>query len=690
MPMVAWVGSHLDGNGCLVASWDPYTSWTGSDVGQTGETVGASFFVSGDQTSLTTANNTLNCAVADYQNPSSPIQKVFAAGGPNTAMLWLANAPGMNMAAWRNAMNVLPSGNNIGNQRVAADTGVWMGHVIGLTAYTNAASIIDGDWNFGAGCTYCLGSRQSAPWYLFEDLSSSPDTFSVEGVGRDGWLGILANGFNGSTQPAMSNAQKIGTLTKMLIQGPTGDVAPNGRTDNHNWVEAADQGGYEIMAQLTGASNPFLAGQFQRAAEMTFNGIGRFVNPNCCNSSMFFITKNHYDPALRVSYQTASSGEYNLSLMSGMAGAYVQRSKSVIAEAPAPSEIGGFAFRTEADFNAALMNAGGTLAQINLQGQSGASDGNVWTALGINRINRVGWENRLGPSDGSPYGSTQVSFGPTWITSGTTWTRLAQNPASCFGSWTTTFANPAVTFGKVVWSCNSGPTFTQNLTVTPDGLLSQTTCSGCPSTWGMTFPALTNDGTTSPNVWGATTTTTSAAGGIVSATWPASGDQQNYIAISSNPSCLTSEAAVTSPFGDLTPVRATTGTGAGCATSDATQTSFVYPRKNSGPSAASVQSGMTITGTNTYSNSALQSSVVSGGSGTYYIGPLAAGGWAQSIIVNGSTESFSAPCNFIMTVSGGTITSIEVDRNVTVTIPNGAHGSHTNLSLTAYMPVTGL
>ena len=100
---------------------------------------------------------------------------------------------------------------------------------------------------------------------------------------------------------------------------------------------------------------------------------------------------------------------------------------------------------------------------------------------------------------------------------------------------------------------------------------------------------------------------------------------------------------------------------------------------------------MTITGTHTYTNWALQSSVVSNSTnGTVYVGPLAAGGWSNAITVNGSTSTFNVPCNFIMTVSGGTITSIEADRNVTVNIPNGQNGAHTGLNLTAYTGVTGL
>ena len=200
----------------------------------------------------------------------------------------------------------------------------------------------------------------------------------------------------------------------------------------------------------------------------------------------------------------------------------------------------------------------------------------------------------------------------------------------------------------------------------------------------MTFPILVGDGTTSPNNFGATVTTTSISGaaGIASTTWPGSLDQQNYMTISANPTTMVNEANQRTSFGDITPVRAFT--------SDATQTTFIYPRNSSDPSAASVRSGMVATGTNTYTNSALSSSVTSGTNGTYYIGRTSAGGWANSITISANTSTFNVPCNFIMQLSGGAVAAIEADRAVTVTIPNGVNGPHIGLNLTAYTPVTGL
>jgi len=87
---------------------------------------------------------------------------------------------------------------------------------------------------------------------------------------------------------------------------------------------------------------------------------------------------------------------------------------------------------------------------IALNGDTTASNGNnyAWTSLGVNRFGRVNWDTRLGPSDGAyniaAGGTTQgfgVSFGPTRL-SGGVWQRLASNPGTWSGVFTTTLATP--------------------------------------------------------------------------------------------------------------------------------------------------------------------------------------------------------------------------------------------------------
>jgi hypothetical protein len=541
-----------------------------------------------------------------------------------------------------------------------------------------------------------------APFDLYMDQNGvTPDGLQVERQSTT-LLAMIAAGYNGAQKAAIQTATNTAALSGLYMMGTDGSNASGGRVDNHLWVDAGRQLTNEIMAQQVGVSDSFRAGQFQHGAMMNYNQYSKYSLPSaqCCSGSLFFSMKNHFDVTLGIGTQFAGAGDfgYNTQFMYFLALAYLNRINSAITEQPAPFEIGGYAFATNSDFGPqVVMNAGGTNIQLAMTGSTSLTTFDhptLWTAMGGERIGRVGWEDRLGPNAGvytSGLG-TQVSFGPTWITSGTTWTRLAMNPSSCSGNFTTTFANPAVVFGKVIWTCTGSPapTFTENLTVTPDGILSQTTCSGCPSSFGHTFPILVNDGTTSPSSWGATTTTTSiptgtSSTGLVTTQW-SNNDQQAYMIISSNPKTIATESNQTGTPGTVTPVRA-------YAPADITQNVFIYPRNSTDPSASSVQSGMTVTGTNTYTNSALSSSVVSGSGGTYYIGRTAAGGWTNSIAISGQTTTFNVPCNFIMTLSSGKIVSIETDRNVSVTIPSGGSNSgtaHTNMNVLAYTPVGNL
>jgi hypothetical protein len=310
-------------------------------------------------------------------------------------------------------------------------------------------------------------------------------------------------------------------------------------------------------------------------------------------------------------------------------------------------------------------------------------DGEVWTVPGIARIGRVNWETRLLNNVGY-IPSNQVSFAPTWF-SGGVWNRMAAFPTSVNGVFTTTFVSPGLVFATVVWTIPGG-SFTQNFTITPDGVLVQTTQTGFSAgNWGLTFPILTSDGTTSPNTWGATTTITSMPTGtqtgsasIASAAWSgATPDSINFIVVSANSTVFTAEASCLTASGNVTPLRAVTS-------GDATQVTFVYPKSNSDPSAASVESSFTVTGPNTFTCTALGISVTSSqANGTVYIGRTSASGWAQTFTLSGGTVTFNQPCFFIAQVSGGVVHGLEVDRNVQATVQGNAAQN-----LTAYTPVS--
>ena len=190
----------------------------------------------------------------------------------------------------------------------------------------------------------------------------------------------------------------------------------------------------------------------------------------------YYVTKNHFDPALRVGYQSASQySNYNGSLMHHLAQACLVR-RTEIPERPSPVEIGGYAFELDEKFAAALANAGGMQMQMDLKADTSLSSGNkdYWSALGVVRLGRVGWDTRLGPSDGARSGTTGLgaSFAPTFEEGGR-WVRLASVPDRYEGRFIAQFAHPLLVRCAVEYAPRrgaGGPCFRHEFVLTPDGV----------------------------------------------------------------------------------------------------------------------------------------------------------------------------------------------------------------------------
>jgi hypothetical protein len=174
--------------------------------------------------------------------------------------------------------------------------------------------------------------------------------------------------------------------------------------------------GFDAMAQRAQlAGDPLLAGQYRHAAMLSFQSILPWRRTDAPWGGSFFVTKNHFDPARRVGYQPASNyANYNGAIMMHLAEAYLAR-RTDIMEQPAPAEIAGYAFATDAKFASAVANAGGMQLFAALRGDTAIRFGQYWTALGVERLGRVGWDTRLGPSDGvrDPKTGRGITFAPT-------------------------------------------------------------------------------------------------------------------------------------------------------------------------------------------------------------------------------------------------------------------------------------
>jgi hypothetical protein len=594
---------------------------------------------------------------------------VFASGG--AAEFWIAplteaidlyasHVSASTLDSWKSRMKTSFSpGGNTNNWRTYFMKGQWLRAKASFISKSAAVADVENNWN---------GTQKAdigpTLWSLYHDHTSDPDTLAVETVGRGNLLALAANGYDGPSASAIRSSTETGTRTSLLLMDPSGQMPTNGRTDNHVWGDVGYQLAFETMAeQALAQGDKWLAGQYRHAAFLAFQNIDRWRRSDGAWSGSFYVTKNHLDPAKRVGYQPASQyGTYNGSLMFHTSEAFQTR-QSDIAESPSPVEIGGYALSTDASFAAAFANAGGMAIEVDLRGATSVEFTNYWTALGIVRFGRPGWDTRLGPSDGQrDTGSgLGVTFAPTFQEGGN-WIRLASVPNRYEGKFSVTFAHPLLVRVSVDYAPKSGggPTFHDELVLTPDGILSTVTSTGA-SAWGVTLPLLEDDG--SPLV-----TSAMSADRIARTSYRAGSDEQTFIELGKNVA-FTADSAVLSSYGQLRPIRATTD--------DIANRTFIYPRNANDPTAEAVRDSLQVTTTGFQS-------VLGRVDDTLYVGRSSAGGVGTSIDVNGdgrADATFSTSCGFILQIRGNTIAAVEADRATTAIIGGKS------VSLNAYTPI---
>jgi len=258
--------------------------------------------------------------------------------------------------------NVFPDQGSGNNWEDYYMKGIWQQAKLGLISTSTATTIIENTWT---------GSQQArigpTRWNLYHDLTSDPDSLAVEGVGRGNLLALVADGYNGPSAAAIKSDVLEGSLTALLMQGPSGQAPTGGRTSDHVWVSAANQDNEQTLAALAEQSgNIWLAGQYENAAALSFESMNPYLRSDSTYGGTFYVTTNQFDPSLRVGYQTASQySNYNAAIMFATAEAYnTAVSAPAIAQNPAPTDIGGYAFATDASsttangFSTAFANAG--------------------------------------------------------------------------------------------------------------------------------------------------------------------------------------------------------------------------------------------------------------------------------------------------------------------------------------------
>ncbi|MEX2402026.1 MAG: hypothetical protein WD423_14730 [Rhodothermales bacterium] len=570
----------------------------------------------------------------------------------------------------------------INNWRTYAMKGEWMRAQAGLVDRQEAYEIIEREWNEKTQRTRILTDK----WNLYQDWSSDPQSHAVEAVGRGNLIGLIAHGYDGPSAEEIDVAIRRGTRTSLLLQAPDGQAPTNGRTDNHVFNDVLYQLAFEVFAeQALAEGDTYLAGQYRRAALMAFDSIQRWVRDDEPWAGSFYLTKNRFEPGDRVGYQPASQwGNYTGAVIMHLAEAYLAR-QSDIEEQPTPTEIGGYAFSTDARFSTFFANAGGMQIQANLRGASVPKYGISWTPLGVVRFVRADWDGRLGPSDGEHdrdagealsfsrgAGETAdayragsgVTFGPTWREHDR-WVRIADLHTHYRATPEVHFVHPLLVRFSLTYSYvtgRGGPYFRQDFVVTPDGVLSRLV-SPQDDPFALTVPILEDDGRALD---------VSIGDHIASTRYAPGEDQQNFIGLNADARMLDEAPSIQSSYGWLKPVR--------YESADRAKEVFVYPRSPDDPSAADVRESFQIDGDDF-------SSILGRVEGTMYVGRTSAGGEGDRIDLDGDGSadvSFSASCRFVLQLRDGVVTAVESDRAVTMELDGESYqlSAHTPVDLT--------
>lgn len=536
---------------------------------------------------------------------------------------------------------------HVNNWRAYAMRGEWMRVRAGLAERAPAVEYIESSWR-----DFQRERLSGSRWSLYLDTSSDPNSQAVEAVGRGNLLGLLATGYDGPSSAEMDKLITRATRMSLLLQDPTGQGPTNGRTDNHVWNDILYQLCFEMEAERAlNRGEKRLAAQYRRAASLAFLSALRWQRAD----GAFMVTKNFFPNEWRTGYQPASQWtNYNGAVVIHLAEAFEAR-HTEIEEAPAPAEIGGYAFANDPKFASAFANAGSMQLMANLRGEVDPAKYNrYWTPLGIARFSRAGWDSRLGPLDGArdTYSQRGATFGPTWR-AGERWVRLADVPERYDGTFETTLATPALVLCSVTYAPKggaTGPTFILRFTLTPDGILVRTTAENAPE-WGLTLPVLEDDGRGPLRL--------TVEPGLVRSGYdfggPTAGDEQTYL-FEGAPSVYLDEDAVKGSAGWIKPVRV------------AADTVFVYPRTAADPPAAAVRAGLRATA------EGFETPLVRV-SGHVAVGRGYAGGVARAVDLDGDGRpdlEFSEETGFVARHDGGRLTLLETSLAVTARYRNRA------------------
>ncbi len=559
----------------------------------------------------------------------------------------------------------------INNWRTYAMKGEWIRVNHGLVPRETAEGFIQDAWIHRTQRQRILNDR----WNFYQDWSSDPQSHAVEFVGRGNLLGLIESGYDGVFSEEITRLVERGSTATLLWQDASGQCPVNGRTDNHVFNDVLCMNTYDVMAERQWrAGQRELAGRFRQAADMSFRSIARWARTDGEWAGSYFVSKNHFAPEQRVGYQPASQYmNYNGAVMFHLAESALARRTQILRQ-PSPVEVGGYVVKADPRFGSVSASAGGMHLQANLRGDTVPKYGRYWSPLGIVRFSRVGWDSRLGPSDGIYDAELErgITCGPTWKR-GSHWVRLAEVAEHYRGTLNVQLEHPLLVRFEILWHSITGaggPTFKHEFVVTPDGVLVTLTSQNLDQ-FGLTLPLLENDGRP---------LTIRSGSKVLSVEPPPENERQSpkrasqsWIVLSDSEQVSGGESS-RSTYGFLKPVR--------LEADDGTVQVFVYPWKDGDVSPSEVSKSWTGDSRQFQSDAGRVEP-------TMYVGRTVAGGMAKELDIDADGRSelfFAEECSFVAQISKGRITAIEADRSVDVTLTESGVASQL-LHLDKYAPI---
>lgn len=524
------------------------------------------------------------------------------------------------------------------NWRTYAMKGAWALYGIGALSRTSAVNFIESSW------TGTQASRFNNTLQQYEDNTSDPDTLAYDYAARANLMYLVTAGYDGASADTIRTTVMNGNTAGLYLIDPTGQVSNTGRSGNHVWNDLVAAVTFERQARvLVNSGYTDTAEKFQRAASLSVLSTDRWQR----SDGLYQVTKNQFDPSQKRGYADYSGlTNYNGYMILHLSE-LVEEWRGGLGEQAMPSETGGYALQTDADYATAVAGAGGVQVNGALRGQTTIANDQYWTQLGVTRISEAGWDSRLGNLSGQDSVSKQAfSLAPAVSRNGTfvRMAELASQYNASFAAETTASELTRVAFRYVPKSTSSGlPTFTQTMTITSDGVLM--TISSSQANVAATLPLLVNDGT----ALSASVSSTLAASAYLT-----NSSSLNYFVTEAGSSIGDSGTVISGATGNYKPLVASRA-------GQSTMSVFIYTKKGTDPSAVAVQRSLAVKKYN-------YSSVLGRVAGTTHVGANGiAGGFGDRVDLDGdglADVTFDKPVEWVISLRKGQPRFAEADDSV--------------------------